>query len=237
MGHILINCDIGENESDERTEKLIAWIDAANICCGVHAGGQSKTRKTLKLAAGAGVMIGAHPGMPADGGRGGELPSAEDFGKLLEKQLTNFIAYADHIETWVSYVKLHGSLYHAVEHDEALADVYLHSLQSIGSGFGVFALSGGAFQKKAKRAGLIVHEEIFADRCYRPDGSLVPRSEEGALLDAETALRRFQKWRRSGLMDTVSGGTILLEADTICVHSDSPDAETLLAGLRDLLSS
>lgn len=236
MGRILINCDLGEHETDERTAHLLELVDAANICCGVHAGSEAKTQKTLRSAAEKGLVIGAHPGLGVDGGRGCDLPDTKDFQGLLEDQLNRFIAYADEIETWVSYVKLHGSLYHAVEHDEALAEVYLHCLKSVGMGFGVTSLAGGAFQKKAKAAGLVVREEIFADRGYRSDGTLIPRAEIGAVLDAETALARFEKWQRSGLMDTVESGSIALKADTVCVHSDSPDAETLLAGLRNLIS-
>lgn len=236
MGQILINCDLGENEPDERTESLLGLVDAVNICCGVHAGSVAKTQKTLRRAAGKGLLIGAHPGLTVDGGRGSGLPGPEDFQNILKDQLTRLIAYADHIEAWVSYVKLHGSLYHAVEHDAALAEVYLHCLKSVGVGFGVSALAGGAFQEKARAVDLVVREEVFADRGYRSDGSLVPRTEIGALLDAETALTRIEKWLSSGLMDTVDGGAIALKAETVCVHADSPDAETLLAGLRNLLS-
>lgn len=236
MGPILINCDLGEHETDERTARLLELVDAANICCGVHAGSEAKTRSTLLLAAQKGVLVGAHPGLPADGGRGPELPGPEAFCVLLEAQLNQFIAIADAYETWVGYVKLHGSLYHAVEHDEVLAEVYLHCLKSVGMGFGVTSLAGGVFQKKAKAAGLVVREEIFADRGYRGDGTLLPRAEIGAVLDAETALARFEKWLGSGRMDTADGGAIALQAQTICVHADSPDAETLLAGLRNLIS-
>lgn len=237
MGTIIINCDLGENESDAQTNRMLDRIDAANICCGMHAGSEAKTRRTMQLAAKKGVLIGAHPGLAAAGGRGGELPDADDFRELLQSQLQGFIAFADKIETWVSYVKLHGSLYHAVEVNEALADIYLNILKHTGAGLGVTALAGGAFQKKARQTGLVVREEIFADRGYRADGSLVPRHEAGALLEVDTALSRFEKWLRSGLMDTVEGSAIELRADTICVHADSDGSETLLAGLRNSLTA
>lgn len=236
MGRILINCDLGEHETDERTVHLLELVDAANICCGVHAGSEAKTRKTLQLAAEKELLVGAHPGLGTDGGRGRDLPGPQGFQNLLEEQLKGFIAYADEMETPVSFVKLHGSLYHAVEHDEGLGEVYLHCLKSVGSGLGVTSLAGGAFQEKAKAVGLVVREEIFADRGYRRDGTLLPRGEIGAVLDVATALARFEKWQGSGLMDTADGGAIALNADTVCVHSDSPDAETLLAGLRNLIS-
>ena len=236
MGRILINCDLGENETDELTAKLLSLVDAANICCGVHAGGVSKTRKTIKLASEKGVLIGAHPGLAVDGGRGDALPELDDFRDLLTYQLQRMISYADPCETWISYVKLHGSLYHAVEENDAYAEVYLERLRSVVYGFGVFSRAGGSFQAKARDVGLKVWEEAFADRGYRSDGSLVPRGETGALLDVDEAVARFEKWQRSGLMDTVDGSEIELKADTFCVHSDSPDSETLLARLKDLVS-
>lgn len=237
MEHILISCDLGENEPDEQTFKLLEMVDAASICCGTHAGSLSKTRKTLNCAKSNRVLIGAHPGLSEDGGRGEAIPDADHFGRILDEQMMAFLDCADRIETWVSYIKLHGSLYHAVEIYDELAEVYLNALRHTGSGFSVFARSGGRFQEMAKSMGVRVRKEIFADRGYCVDGTLVPRSEEGALLDVESALFRFQKWCRTGLMDTVDGGTIELAADTVCVHSDSPDAVTLVMGLRRQLGT
>ena len=233
MGQILINCDLGENETDERTETLLGLVDAASICCGVHAGNEAKTRRTLEAAVKHKVLIGAHPGLSVAGGRGGELPSPAAFHKLLDEQIGQFMAIAETLRARVAYVKLHGSLYHAVEREAAYAQAYLEFLQSRG-GLGVFSLSGGVFAQKARVAGLKVWQEAFADRGYRRDGLLVPRTEPGAVLDAESALTRFEKWQRSGQMDTVDGGSVALTADTVCVHSDSPDAEALLAGVRNL---
>jgi len=237
MGKLLINCDLGENESDEQTRILIELADAANICCGVHAGNPEKMEATLREAEKRDVMIGAHPGLANAGGRGGDRPSPDNFRVLLEQQLKDFIDCADRVVCTVSYVKLHGSLYHAVEYDEALAEVYLSVLQSTGLDLGVFALSGGKFQEKAKAVGLTVYEEVFADRGYRANGSLVPRADDGALLNVESAIARFRHWQRSGLMKTADGELITLQADTICIHSDSPGSEQLLKQLQFLNGS
>ncbi|MGB0745323.1 MAG: LamB/YcsF family protein, partial [Opitutales bacterium] len=83
MEQILINCDLGENESDEQTQRLLGLVDAASICCGTHAGSLAKTRKTLNQAAAKGVMVGAHPGLSADRGRGDDLPDADHFRRIL----------------------------------------------------------------------------------------------------------------------------------------------------------
>ncbi|PXA04255.1 hypothetical protein DDZ13_06870 [Coraliomargarita sinensis] len=234
MGRIVINCDLGEDESDERTERLLAQVDAANICCGVHAGSAAKTRRTLQLAAEHAVMVGAHPGMASEGGRGEILPSPGAFRDLLSAQLCDFIAYAESHGVEVEYVKLHGSLYHAVEADHDYADIYLEVLASLELPLGVFALAGGSFKKKAQNAGIRVWAEGFADRAYTSDSRLVARTHRDALLSAEAAIKRFENWQRSQLLDTIDGGAIKLEADTFCVHSDSPDADALLAGLKHL---
>lgn len=234
MGRLLINCDLGENESDEQTEKLLGLVDAANICCGVHAGSSSKTRKTLKMAAGHGILIGAHPGLAAAGGRGNERPTMEAFRNLLEAQVMDFLALAEKEAVTVSYVKLHGTLYHLVEQDTDYAQIYLQVLASLGRKVGVFALAGGAFSRQAVEAGIRVWSESFADRAYLNNGSLVPRTTAGAILAADPALARFSKWQRGGLMDTFDGDAISLSVDTLCVHGDSPEAEMLLRQLRIL---
>jgi UPF0271 protein len=233
MGQILINCDLGENEPDARTETLLGLVDAANICCGAHAGSLDKTRRTLEAAAKHAVLVGAHPGLPDAGGRGKALPQPEAFRRLLDEQVGRFMAVAGEVGLRTTYVKLHGSLYHAVEVDDALARAYLDFLRERSVRLGVFALAGGSFARRAEAAGLKVWREGFADRGYRPDHSLLPRTEPGAVLDAERALARFEAWRRRGRMDTVDGQAITLQADTFCVHSDSPDAEALLAGLKN----
>lgn len=235
MGLILMNCDLGENESDELTNSLLDSVDAASICCGVHAGSEAKTRRTLEVAANKGVLIGAHPGLPDEGGRGNFLPDADEFRSLIEAQLTQFIQIADQIETWVSYVKLHGSLYHAIEKNEAYAEIYLDLLKSVGSGFDVISMAGGSFQVKAKAAGLKVWEEAFVDRAYRSDGTLVPRSESGAVLPPEKTLERLNTWLQEGLLETVDGDSISMHFDSLCVHSDSPEPELLLQRMKYLI--
>ncbi len=129
MGRLLLNCDLGENESAEQTRALMQCVDAANIGCGVHAGSLQKTRDTLQLAQEFGVKVGAHPGLAAAGGRGAELPSPMEFRELLSLQLETFFEAAESVGADVHHIKLHGSLYSAVERDTTLADVYLEQLR------------------------------------------------------------------------------------------------------------
>ena len=236
MGKLILNCDLGEHESVAQTERLMALVDAANICCGVHAGSEAKLRSTLELTKRHGVLVGAHPGLAFAGGRGAALPSAAAFDALLCDQLKSFARVAAEVGVPVRYVKLHGTLYHAVERVPALAEVFLRQIQSMQSPLGIFALAGGAFAPLARAAGVRVWEELFADRGYTADGQLMPRGQAGAVIDEVTvAVERIQRWRESGTMVVDGGPSIPLTGETLCVHSDSPHALTLLASLRRIV--
>ena len=232
MGRLLINCDLGENESDAQTELLLRQIDLANICCGVHAGSRSKTRRTLVRAADKALKIGVHPGLPAAGGRGAALPRPEDFYALLTDQVGDFCAMAGGLGVEVDCIKLHGSLYHAVEQDQGYASVYQEFLQAFPKKLAVLSLAGGELSKKLMAAGVEVWPEGFVDRAYHRNGRLVARSQIGAILQPDAAEKRFRRWQACGAMDTVYGKPIPLQAATFCVHADSPDALAMLSRLQ-----
>lgn len=234
MDRLIINCDLGEDEPLGLTEQLLALVDAANIGCGFHTGSPEKTRATIQLAITHGVMIGAHPGLPTHGGRGDALPYPGGFGDLLEKQISAFQEAARSLGTTATYIKLHGSLYHAVEQDPELAKVCIEFLAQQSTPLAVFALAGGAFAATAEAAGLRVYHEAFVDRDYRPDGSLVPRSEPGAILAENEAMARLLLWGELGKLIVRGGHKIDLKADTLCVHGDSPDALKMMGKIRVL---
>lgn len=234
MGRLSLNCDLGENESLKQTEALMQWVDAVNICCGVHAGSAAKTRDTLQLAKQLGVRVGAHPGLASAGGRGAQLPSAKAFEELLDQQLGSFHRAATELGVGVNHVKLHGSLYMAVERDQELAMVYLEQLNAYPE-LQIYALSGGAFARLATAHGREVYAELFADRGYQPDGKLVARDQPEALIESvDDAVARMRHWLDTGMLSTVTGDLIALEGDTLCVHSDSPNALQLLRALDAL---
>lgn len=234
MGRLSLNCDLGENEPLAETEALLELVDAANICCGVHAGNLEKTRTALELAKDHGVLVGAHPGVGSAGGRGVELPDPRAFAELLRRQLYRFAEAAHAAGVPLNHIKLHGSLYSAVETDAQLAEVYLQEVSAFPK-VEVFALSGGKFSARATEWGIPIRAELFADRGYLPDGRLVPRSEPGAIIESvSAAVARIRHWLESGEIQLASGGVLPLEGDTWCVHSDSPNAIGLLRALRDL---
>jgi 5-oxoprolinase (ATP-hydrolysing) subunit A len=235
MGRLLINCDLGEDESSQRTAALMSSVDAANICCGVHAGGPAVTGRTLSLARARKVLVGAHPGLSAAGGRGAVLPNPRQFTSLLQSQVGDFMQQAAERQLSIHYIKLHGSLYHAVEYCDDLLECYLKFLLSLSVPIAIFALAGGRCARSAHSCGIPVYAEVFADRGYQLDGQLVSRQLPGAVLSPATALERFKHWRASGRMATLCGREIQLAADTLCVHGDSVGAIELLRGLKAAL--
>jgi len=213
METLIINCDLGENEADALTTDLVGQIDAANICCGVHAGNRVKTEQTLRQAAEAACLIGAHPGLPSAGGRGTDCPSPAAFADLLERQLESFLLLAGKHQIAVHHVKLHGSLYHFVEAEPALAEVYLSKVAALGIPH-IFTLSGGAVESLAKTTSVCAYRELFVDRAYHRDGRLVSRQIPGAVLGPDVAILRLQRWLESGLMETIEGERISLKGET-----------------------
>lgn len=234
MASILLNCDLGENEPIEQTTVLLDAIDAASICCGYHAGNPGKTARTIGLAKAKDVLIGAHPGLADAGGRGDSLPSVAEFETLLQTQLGSFITLAKEQGATLAYVKLHGSLYHAVEQLAPLRESFLNYFRTLEVGVAVVALAGGATAREARANDIPIYEEIFADRAYKSSGQLVPRSEPGAVLSETEALDRFEGWLQTGHMPVVDGAPIELSGDMVCVHGDTPDAVELIRSLREV---
>lgn len=235
MDTLILNCDLGENEPPDLSRALLSLVDAANIGCGYHAGNLKKTRDTIQAAHAGDVLIGAHPGLVEKGGRGGQIPSANDFRELLVTQVGGFLKIADDVGASTHYVKLHGTLYHAVEQNEALAKIYLKFLKEQSPELAVFALSGGRFAHLASSSGIRVYQEAFVDRAYQEDGSLVPRSEPNAVLQSPQALARMKQWIEQGSLPTQTGHALRMKADTLCVHGDSPHALEILQQVRKIL--
>jgi UPF0271 protein len=237
MARLILNCDLGEEEPLDYTKELLSLVDAANIGCGFHAGSAAKTHESLKLAIESGVMIGAHPGLASDGGRGNTLPNPAGFRELLDTQIGQFQQMAASLGGQPAYIKLHGSLYHAVEAHPELAQVFLDYLQAQPLPLAVFSRANGLFASVAEAIGIQVYHEVFIDRNYQADGSLVPRSEPDAVLSESDAITRLLLWRDYGSMQTRTGDSIHLKADTFCVHGDSPGALQMIRKVRTIFET
>lgn len=221
-----INCDLGEGEPLARTRALLRQVTSANIACGGHAGTDQSMRECLRLCRELGVRAGAHPGYAdrENFGRVERVLSVGDFTTLIAQQLgaLSLIAKAEGVK--LSHIKLHGALYHAVEKSPELTRAYVEFLHEYAPRLIVVALAGGALVQAARAAGLKARGEIFAERGYTPEGRLIARAEAGALIEDIAVIRaRLAHWQQYGTFPN----TPALDAQTICIHSDSPGAEAI----------
>ena len=232
MERLIINCDLGEHEAPELTQALMARVDAVNICCGIHAGSRARTEACLLQAQAAGRMILAHPGLATAGGRGEAQPTVAEFRSILEQQIMSFLTTAARYAVSVYGIKLHGTLYHLVERSVEHLTAYIDFVRQNCPDLVISALAGGRCVARAHGSGLSAMDEIFFDRAYTARGSLLPRSECGAILGPQPAWERYQHWQQTQQMRAQCGTHFLLPAQTICVHGDSPDALAMLDFLR-----
>ncbi|MEV7619014.1 5-oxoprolinase subunit PxpA [Microbacterium sp. NPDC089321] len=241
MASIDLNSDLGENSAERVVSDDAAMLEivtSANVPCGFHAGSAEGIRDTLAAAAANGVVIGAHPSYP-DRENFGRTPQNPDAGALqaqIEYQLGALIALAGAVGARVAYVKPHGALYNTIARDERQARAVAAGIRSVDPGLAMLGLAGGVALEVATRAGLQVAAEAFADRGYLADGTLVPRSQPGAVLhDAAAVARRMVRFAETGLIDAVDGTRVRVDAQSICVHGDSPGAVAMAAETRRML--
>lgn len=233
-----VNCDLGEGEPRARTRALMRWITSANIACGGHAGSVDSMRACVRAAKQLDVRVGAHPGPWSrdDRGRGAIATTPVELTLLLLHQIGALAVIAAGEGVRLHHVKLHGGLYHAVESDARLTRAYLDCVSAHWPRAAVYALAGGRVARAAQRAGVRCLAEAFADRAYRRDGSLVSRTEPGALVDDVDAVEaRVSGLTRGKGIAAVDGTRIMMRVDTICVHSDTPGAVRIARAVSQAL--
>lgn len=231
-----LNSDLGEGEPWDRTSALLRLVTSANIACGGHAGDLASMERSLLLAAKLGVRAGAHPGLPGSFGRGEAPVSPAQLALLVLHQLGGLHRIAQVSRVRLHHVKLHGSLYHATESDPRLAEAYLGTLRDWFPGLRVYARAGGKVVRRARLLGVPVWEEAFVDRGYRSDGTLVPRTEPGALIEAPAAAAaRVRRYSRDRCVESVDGADVSIRADTWCVHGDGLNAVAVARAVRRAL--
>ena len=234
-----LNCDLGESFGAYRIGDdagVLPYVTSANVACGAHAGDPSVMRRTVAAAVEHGVAIGAHPGLPdlAGFGRREMRISAEEAYDLVVYQVGALAAFARAAGTELRHVKPHGALYNMACADAALAGPIARAVRDVDARLILFGLPGSELQRAAEAAGIPFAREAFADRAYAPDGSLAPRGTPGAVVhDPEEAVRRAVEIAAEGRARTVDGGELRLQADTLCVHGDRPDAGRFARMLRE----
>jgi UPF0271 protein len=233
-----LNADIGEVSSihdDENDERLLRTITSGNIACGFHAGSSAVMRHTVRLAARAGVAIGAHPGFrDVEGfGRREMYLKPEQITDLVVDQVASLTAIATAEGVSLRHVKPHGALYNMSARRADIAEAIALAVGYVDAALRLVGLPGSELLSAGTRAGLSVAAEGFADRAYEPDGSLTPRRIAGAVMsDPGRVVERAVQMVRDGRVVARDGSTVSVKVDTICVHGDTPGAATLAAAVR-----
>lgn len=233
-----LNADLGEGAGHD--DELLELVSSASIACGFHAGVPVSILASIRAAHARGVAIGAHPSF-ADRENFGRkeiaLPAVELFA-LVAYQLGAFHALAKAAGARVNHVKAHGALYNMAVRDEKLAEAIARAVLAVDSSLLFFAPGESVLERAGQSAKLRVVREVFADRNYLADGSLVPRTRPDALLhDPEEAAVRVLRMLREGVVRSVDGKDVEVRAETICVHGDTPGAVAFVRALRASLKN
>lgn len=237
-----INSDLGESYGAWRMGDDAAMLDivtSANVACGFHAGDPAGILHTLQQAAARHVCVGAHvayPDLVGFGRRNMDLSSAELVADVVY-QIAALQGLAQAAGTHVRYVKPHGALYNTIACDKRQAKDVITAIQTVDPSLTLLALAGAPLIQWARDLGLRVVAEAFADRAYNDDGTLVSRRLPGAVLsDPNHIAERMLRLVEYGEIETTSGKHIPLQADSICVHGDSPGAVEMARCIRSKLS-
>ena len=238
-----LNSDLGENVPDRVVSDDAAMLDlvsSANVSCGFHAGSPEGIRATVAAATDNGVVIGAHPGYDdyeGFGRRALDVPAAT-LQAQVEYQIGALLGLTSAVGGSVAYVKPHGGLYNAIVHDKAKAKVVVNAVKAIDDRLVFLGLAGSVANQVAAEAGLQVAAEAFADRAYNPDGSLVSRTEHGAVLhDPQAVAARVLRLVQTGQVEAIDGSLINVDAQSICFHGDSQGSIDMARAARELLES
>lgn len=236
-----LNCDMGESFGNYKCgldEAVIPYISSANTACGFHASDPLVMKKTVGLAKKYGVHIGAHPGYPdlVGFGRRNMQVSQEELKAMVQYQIGALKAFCDALHVPLYHVKPHGAMYNMAAAQAGLAEAICQAIKETDEELILLAPAGSEMFQAAKKLGLRAAGEVFADRAYEEDGSLVSRRKEGAMItDEEEAIERVVRMVKEGVVTAITGEEIEVQADSICVHGDSPQALAFVKRIRQAL--
>ena len=237
---IELSCDLGEaSEENGRAVERELWTltDAANVACGGHAGDDASMREAARIAAGRGIILGAHPSYPdrENFGRVSMKLHPKELRRALIHQLSTFAAIAAKEDVAVQRVKAHGALYNDAHRDRELAELLAEVVKSIDESLSIVAGDTSEMALSARERGLHVIREAFVDRRYMPDGSLVSRRDPDALLSVEEAAGQAVLLATKRQVIARGGTPLSLEFDTLCIHADTPQAVERARAVRERL--
>ena len=224
-----INCDVGEGIGNEAD--LFPMISSCNIACGGHAGSKESIRQSIELAIKYNVRVGAHPSYPdrENFGRVSMNISDGDLIKSISNQLKLFMTECNELGATLHHIKPHGALYNDFAKCEHLANVFLRAISTYKDKVILYVPYGSVIELLAKANNFSIMKEAFADRNYNNDLSLVSRKQDNALIsNGKDVLEHLVLMSNENQVRTVNGEKIPIEADTFCIHGDTPSAFQIL---------
>ncbi|HJW17796.1 MAG TPA: 5-oxoprolinase subunit PxpA [Flavisolibacter sp.] len=231
-----INCDMGEGMGND--EALMPFITSANVACGFHAGNGETIRHTIELAKLYHCRIGAHPSFRDKeffGRRELHIPPDKLYAIVIE-QIIKMDMIAREKGVKLHHVKPHGALYNMAARDPAIARIIAQTVKDFDESLVIYGLSGSHLITEAKAMGLQTASEAFADRTYRDDGSLTPRTQAHALIEQEgECLQQVMQMIEDGTVTTITGRVIPIEVETICIHGDQRKAVSFARAISNAL--
>lgn len=242
MFRVDLNCDLGESFGSYtigNDDQVIPLITSANVACGYHASDPVVMDQTLSMAKEAGIRIGAHPGFPdlMGFGRRNLSVSPTEAKAYVLYQLGALDAFCRVHGMKMQHVKPHGALYNMAAKDYELSRAICEGIREFDPQLIVLALSGGELARAARDMGLRTALEVFADRAYEEDGSLVNRRKAGAMItDEDLAVARVVRMVKEKKVTAITGKDIPIQADSVCVHGDGAKALAFVEKIRRALT-
>lgn len=243
MYYVDLNSDLGEsfgNYTLGMDEEILKYVSSANVACGWHAGDAVVMEKTVAMAKEFQTAVGAHPGFPdlMGFGRRNMAVSPAEAKAYVKYQLGALMAFAAAKGMKIQHVKPHGALYNMAAVDETLARAMCEAVYEVNPEIIFMGLAGSKMIAAAEAVGLPSASEVFADRAYNDDGTLVSRKLPGAVIkDKDLAIKRVIRMVKEGKVETINGNDIAIKADSICVHGDNPKALEFVKNIREALNA
>lgn len=236
-----LNSDLGESFGNYKLgmdEEILEYVSSANVACGWHAGDPLVMEKTIALAKAKNTAVGAHPGFPdlMGFGRRNMAVTPAEAKAYVKYQLGALSAFTKSQGIAIQHVKPHGALYNMAAVDEKLARAMCEAVYEVDPEIIFMGLAGSKMIEAAEAVGLKAASEVFADRAYNDDGTLVSRKLAGAVIqDKELAIRRVVRMVKEGKVESINGKEVAIKADSICVHGDNPKALEFVKQIRETL--
>lgn len=243
MFYVDLNSDLGEsfgNYTIGMDEEILKYVTSANVACGWHAGDAMVMEKTVALAGEFGTAVGAHPGFPdlMGFGRRNMAVTPAEAKAYVKYQLGALMAFTKSHGMAIQHVKPHGALYNMAAVDEGLARAMCEAVYEVDPEIIFMGLAGSKMITAAEAVGLRAASEVFADRAYNDDGTLVSRKLPGAVIkDKDLAIQRVVRMVKEGKVTSINGNDIAIKADSVCVHGDNPKALEFVRNIRETLAA